>query len=310
MTRPASRLPSAAPTFDPLALGASLYAPATRPDLAALGNGEKAINPHSLIYCLEDAVRDDELPLALERLRSALPQLRQGTGPLRFVRVRSPRMLETVLGFEGRSALHGVVLPKVSRSNLREYLQLLPPELSALPTLETREVFSQRRMEGLRDFLLDSGFAGRVACLRVGGNDLLSLLGLRRTPGQTVHEGPLSGTLQMLVSTFVPWGFQLSSPVYEVYGDPSTLAREVQQDRQRGLCGKTVIHPVQVAVVAAAYQVTAAELRQARAVLDPQAPAVFARDGAMCEPATHGRWAAQVLRMAQLYGVQPDAAPA
>lgn len=299
-------------TLDPLRLGASLYTPATRPDLAALGNGTRAhggvpdVSPHSLIYCLEDSVRPEDLALALERLAQALPQLRPGTGPLRFVRVRDPRTLEAVLGMEGWQNLHGFVLPKATRRNLRDYLSLLPEHVAVMPTLETREVFSGRQMESLRDFLLDSGLSRRVLALRVGGNDLLQLLALRRVPGQTVHEGPLAHTIQMLAGTFLPWGFALSSPVYEVFSDPATLRRELKQDLERGLTGKTVIHPCQIGVVSEGYRVEAQHLEQARAILEPDAGAVFALDGAMCEPTTHRAWAERVLRRAQIYGVRAE----
>jgi len=134
----------------------------------------------------------------------------------------------------------------------------------------------------------------------------MQLLGLRRVPGQTLHEGPLAQTIQMLVGTFVPWGFSLSSPVYEVFSDPVTLRRELRQDLERGLTGKTVIHPSQVSVVTEAYRVDARHLAQARAILEPDADAVFALDGAMCEPTTHRGWAERILRRAQLYGVQDD----
>ncbi|WP_407539787.1 HpcH/HpaI aldolase/citrate lyase family protein [Deinococcus radiomollis] len=297
-------------TLDPLRLGASLYTPATRTDLAALGNGTKAhggvqdVSPHSLIYCLEDSVQAADLPLALERLAEALPQLQPGMGPLRFVRVRDPRTLEAVLGMTGWQNLHGFVLPKSTRRNLRDYLSLLPENVPIMPTLETREVFSARQMESLRDFLLDSGLSARVLALRVGGNDLLHLLALRRVPGQTVHEGPLAHTVQMLAGTFLPWGFALSSPVYEVFSDPATLRRELKQDLERGLTGKTIIHPCQIGVVSEGYQVEAHHLEQARAILEPDAGAVFALDGAMCEPATHRNWAERVLRRAQIYGVR------
>ncbi|GGJ80652.1 HpcH/HpaI aldolase/citrate lyase family protein [Deinococcus aquiradiocola] len=298
------------PAIDPLQLGASLYTPATRHDLADLGNGDRRPGglplPHSLIYCLEDAVRTQDVPLALARLTDALPQLRPGSGPLRFVRVRDLRTLEAVLGMDGWRNLHGFVLPKATRRTLRDTLGLLPPGVPVMPTLETREVFSARQMESLRDFLTDSGMSRRILTLRLGGNDLMQLLGLRRVPGQTLHEGPLAQTIQMLVGTFVPWGFSLSSPVYEVFSDPVTLRRELRQDLERGLTGKTVIHPSQVSVVTEAYRVDARHLAQARAILEPDADAVFALDGAMCEPTTHRGWAERILRRAQLYGVQDD----
>jgi citrate lyase beta subunit len=301
------------PMPDPLQLGASLYTPATRSDLAEMGNGDKQhggvrdVSPHSLIYCLEDGVRSADVPLALSRLADALPQLRPDAGPLRFVRVRDPRTLEQVLALPGAANLSGFVLPKSTRRSLKDYMGLLPEGVPVMPTLETREVFSQRQMESLRDFLLDSGLHRRILTLRLGGNDLMQLLSLRRVPGQTIHEGPLAHTVQMLVGTFLPWGFSLSSPVYEVFSDLATLRRELQQDLGRGLMGKTIIHPTQIQAVSDAYRVQPQHLEQARAILEPGAGAVFALDGAMCEPTTHRGWAERVLRRAQMYGVLPDA---
>ena len=45
------------------------------------------------------------------------------------------------------------------------------------------------------------------------------------------------------------------------------------------------------------------ELAQARDLLCGDAPAVFGRAGAMCEPATHARWAEALVRRADLFGV-------
>ena len=47
-----------------------------------------------------------------------------------------------------------------------------------------------------------------------------------------------------------------------------------------------------------------AVLREAERVLDPAAPPVFRLNGAMCEPATHRRWAETVLERARLFGVR------
>ena len=57
-------------TVSPLQLGASLYMPATRADLAAHANGEKLPFLRSMIFCTEDAVRLDQLEGALQDLES------------------------------------------------------------------------------------------------------------------------------------------------------------------------------------------------------------------------------------------------
>ena len=293
------------PPEAPWMLGASLYAPATRSDLLALGT-DRHPDLSSLIYCTEDAVREEDVPLALANLSEVLPRLPLTGGPLRFVRVRSPEVLARVLSMDLR-AVSGVVLPKIHDGNLPEYLRLLErsgaDHLKVMPTLETREALSETRMVLLRDLLFQEGWAGRVLSLRIGGNDLMNALGVRRTPGRTLYEGPLERVVSMLLGVFKPYGLSLSSPVYEVFSDPVTLAREVKQDLEYGLCGKTIIHPSQLRTVLDGSRVGERDLLEARAILAPDAPAVFSMHGRMCEPATHSHWARDILRRAELFGV-------
>lgn len=297
---------SPAVTLNPWQLGASLYTPATRPDLLALGTGRyEALT--SLIYCTEDAVLEADLPLALENLARVLPLLPPpGVGPLRLIRVRNPAVLAQVLTLDLRG-ISAFVLPKIHAGNLGAYLQVLDssacPPLPLLLTLETPEALSEAHMTRLRDLILEGGHGPRVAALRIGGNDLMHALGVRRKPGRTLYEGPLERVIGMLLGVFKPHGFALSSPVYEVFGDLSTLARELEQDLEYGLCGKTIIHPAQLPTVLEAYRVAEADLLEAQAILAPDAPAVFQMNGRMCEPATHTRWASDILCRAGLYGV-------
>ena len=291
-------------THDAMTLGASLYCPTTRTDLIALGNG-KLPRLRSLIYCLEDAVHEHQLEYALENLRWTLPQL-DLPGPTRFIRVRNPRIAEVVSGFEGLSAIAGVVVPKLTLTNLEDYLNTIHPSLNLMLTLETKEVFSLTEMERLRDALLERNLLNRIVSLRIGGNDLLSLLGLRRQRNQTVHEGVLGFTISQLVNVFRPHGFNLTSPVYEVFDDPITLKRESVQDLERGLFGKTIIHPTQIDVIENTYRVLQRDLEQAELILQPHAEAVFALDGTMCEVSTHRAWAERVMLQATIYGIQAN----
>jgi citrate lyase beta subunit len=91
--------------------------------------------------------------------------------------------------------------------------------------------------------------------------------------------------------------------VLEAYDDPMLLREEFQRDMDHGLLTKTVIHPAQIAIVQGALAVPAALLAEAEAILGEAAPAVFAGDGRMCEPATHRRWAETLVRRAGLFGV-------
>ncbi|MDZ7706258.1 MAG: HpcH/HpaI aldolase/citrate lyase family protein [Trueperaceae bacterium] len=297
-----------------LALGATLYLPATRPDLVALGNGDTLPELRSLVYCTEDAVAVADVEHAIANLAAALPQLVPVRGRFRFVRPRSPALLARLLSLPGSDAIDGFVLPKASPANLAAYWELLEPHerFWLLPTLETRDVFDPFGLAALRQALTEPNLARRVLCLRIGGNDLLNLLGVRRRPGQTLYDTPLRGTLEQLVSTFKPDGFALSAPVYDDFGDTTTLAAEVARDLDFGLTGKTAIHPRQLAVIEAGYRVDRAELALADAILAADAPAVFGvRTTAaetMAEPSTQWRWATAVRARARFYGLR-DAEP-
>ncbi|WP_412028707.1 HpcH/HpaI aldolase/citrate lyase family protein [Deinococcus yunweiensis] len=289
-------------------VGPTLYAPATRSDLALLGT-TRYPDLGSVVYCTEDAILEHEVPAALAQLRTALPQLADQPGPARFIRVRDVEVLRAVLTLD-LSGVQGVVLPKVHDGNLGAYMALLEtrPEVLVMPTLETREALSEHRMTLLRDLIFQQGWHSQMLCLRIGGNDLMNALGVRRTPGRTLYEGPLERVISMLIGVFKPYGFTLSSPVYEVFEDLATLAREVQQDLEYGLSGKTIIHPVQLGTVLAGYRVGSGDLAEARAILDPGARAVFKMNGRMCEPATHRLWARDIVARAEVYGTLPPQA--
>lgn len=295
-------------SVSPWALGASLYVPATRPDLAGIGHS-KLTELTSLIYCTEDAVREADVPRALHNLETMLGKIPLTGGPLRFVRVRNLEVLSLVCAMN-LGPITGLVLPKIHDGNLGEYMRVIERSeqhhLKIIPTLETREALIEHRMALLRDLIFHEGWQGRILTIRIGGNDLLNVLGVRRSPGKTLYEGPLERIISMLISIFKPYGLALSSPVYEVYSDQVTLAREVQEDLEYGLCGKTIIHPSQLRTVLDGYRVYESEFLEAQAILDPAAPAVFAMNGRMCEPTTHMRWAADLVARAELYGLLKD----
>jgi citrate lyase beta subunit len=194
-------------------------------------------------------------------------------------------------------------------------MDLLPPgPLQVMPTLETVETFDLAEMTALRRRLLLPIYRDRVLSLRIGGNDLLNLLGIRRPGDRTLYRTPLGLTIAQLVTVFRPFGFNLTAPVFERLDSPGLLARETRTDLAQGLFGKTAIHPDQVPLIESQYRVHARDLEAAQQILDVSAPAVFRLHGAMCEPTTHHRWASQIIERARLYGVigatqKPHVAP-
>lgn len=288
-------------------LGASLYVPATRADLVSIGNGRRYPILRSVIFCTEDSIRPAEVAVALGNLREALPQFQ--AAPLqRFIRPRTPELLERLLAMEGIENVCGFVVPKASTSVLKQYQDLLAGHESFLlmPTLETADVFDHHAMIDLREWLSEPQVRARILALRIGGNDLLHLLGVRRRPDRTIYETGLGPVIAMLAATFLPHGLALTAPVFEGLAHPSVLQVEVQRDLDHGLIGKTAIHPVQVPQIEAAYAVDQEELEMALALLQPDAPAVFRMHNVMCEEATHWRWARTILARSQIFGVRRE----
>ena len=285
---------------DALQLGATLYMPATRPRLAA--SLQAIAGLRSAVLCIEDAVGDAEVPAALANLAQLLAGPAASTTALLFVRPRRPAMLAHILRMPGVETLAGFVLPKVTADTLPDWLnQPYRRGHRLMPTLETREIFDPAEVRRLRDQLL--AVQDRVLAVRIGGNDLLQCLGVRRPRDRISYDGPLGPLIASLVGHFLPYGLALSAPVLESYDDPMLLREEFQRDMEHGLLTKTVIHPAQIGVVQGALAVPAAMLAEAEAILSDNALAVFARDGRMCEPATHRRWAETITRRAALFGV-------
>jgi citrate lyase beta subunit len=194
----------------------------------------------------------------------------------------------------------------LTRRNLDDYFAALPADSSCqvMLTLETVDVFDAAEMAALRKLLLCEPFRSRVLSLRIGGNDLIQHLGLRRPRGRSIYTTPLGPLIAQLVLTFRPHGFNLTGPVFEFLDRPDALAQETRQDLAYGLFGKSAIHPRQVPVIEAQYRVSPGDLQAAQRILAADAPPVFRLQEAMCEPATHRAWAHIIRERARLYGIR------
>jgi citrate lyase beta subunit len=294
--------------FDYLKLGASLYVPATREDIAAIANNDKLPGLRSVIFCLEDSILERDVASALANLDRALQLMTPQEGKLRFIRVRNPEVLTQCLHLSHIYKIDGFVLPKTTLSSFKEYQAVLPAGSSfkLMPTLETREALDMAEMVALRTYIIEQGLAPQILSLRIGGNDLLNLYGLRRSSTRTIYDSPLRTVISQLVSCFRPYGFNLTAPVCELLYERDILNTEVSLDLDHGMFGKTAVHPDQIALIEEHFRVSAAHVEAANEILDKDAPAVFQRDNAMCEPATHRNWAEAILARARIYGVHGE----
>ena len=299
--------------YSAYALGATLYMPATRPHILDVVMGEKIQGLRSLVVCLEDAVAETDVQQALNNLKNLLLGIeargcRPVGGPLLFVRPRDAEMAAVLNEWSLMRHVDGFVVPKLRLSNIREWeLAVTRSDLILMPTLETPEVFDPGAMVELRSAMLEQ-LPGRIIALRIGGNDLMGCLGLRRNPAMTLYSTPMSYVIPMLCGIMGAAGFALTAPVFEQLNTPHLLEQELGLDLAHGLVGKTAIHPSQIGVIHKALQVSLEDLNSARHIVNEAAPAVFRFNDAMCEPATHYKWAQTIIERAHWQGVRPEPA--
>jgi citrate lyase beta subunit len=285
-----------------LKLGATLYIPAVRENMATIANGLKYPQLRSMVFCTEDSIHDKEIELALERITDLLAHI-QPSDKLRFIRARNPKILERLLALPNIEKINGFVFPKIDLKNFNDYFSLVAnTDFKNMLTLESKDVFEQSKMCLLRDKLLELNYQHNILALRIGGNDLLQHLGLRRPQDRTVYETPLGFVIYQLINVFKPYGFELTAPVFEHLNKLELLIKETQQDISCGLIGKTAIHPSQLNIIEACYRVDREDVAIAEAILHKEATAVFKMNDSMCEIATHRIWASNVLKRHQIYG--------
>ena len=315
--------------MNPLAfsVGGLLYSPASNPDVArrVLSGAWPCLT--SICLCLEDSILDAALPQAEAQLARTLGELcRSGEAlPMVFVRVKSPEHLRHVHALLGESAaaLTGYVFPKFDLTNALAYLDALEDinaraggAFCAMPILESRPVARiasrQGQLAALRE-LLDAR-RERILNLRVGGNDFCNLFALRRRVDQTIYDlGVVRDILSDIVNVFGD-DYVISGPVWEYYGrDPegpwaAGLRRELALDQANGFFGKTAIHPAQLPVIHEQLKAPAADVADARRILNWTDGALgvsgSADGGRMNEVKCHARWAERVLLRASIYGVR------
>ncbi|MDC7122615.1 HpcH/HpaI aldolase/citrate lyase family protein [Cellulomonas fimi] len=149
---------SCPPALLAVALGATLYMPGTRPNLAGDLVRRAAAGAVSSVVCLEDAVADADVP---EAERNVVAQLRElardeDAAPFVFVRVRNPEQIPAIVTALGDDAriLSGFVLPKFTETHGAAFLDAVDDtaasagvRLLAMPVIESPEIIHRETRE-------------------------------------------------------------------------------------------------------------------------------------------------------------------
>lgn len=286
-------------------LGATMYVPATNENLWEITEGHKYPLLRSVAVCLEDAVLEKDIQTAMVNLKHLLQQrLEQPNlkAPALFIRPRHIEMAKHILDWDLNAAYSGMILPKFTLHNLIDWMSILPSHFNIMPTLETKEIFDISHNIELSQALKYDFH--KTLCLRIGGNDLLSCLHLRRPKQVTIYQTPVGLLIAQLAGLFIPAGFQLSAPVCEHIEQTYLLQAELAQDMNNGIYTKTAIHPSQLDIIHQTFQVTSEELHDAQAILAHDAKSVFKSFGSMLEPTTHKNWADMIFLRYKNFGLK------
>lgn len=345
------------------ALGATLYMPATRLDIAESIIKRKYPQMMSLTVCLEDSIKDDEVCKAENILISNLECIKDAEDkgiiikdqiPFIFIRIRNPEHLKELAPcIEPYSAfISGFVFPKFDLESAQNYIDTLEKINSNInnktyyfmPILESEDIiYAEKRRESLDKLknILDP-YKDLVINIRMGATDFCSLFGLRRGKDYTVYQiqvvrDCISDILnffsrmdQAYVVSGSVWEYFESNnrflkpllratPFSEGFGKRGLdfrlkliennldgLIREILEDKENGIVGKTVIHPSHIVLVNSLYVVTHEEYMDALEILERNnSGGVFKSEynNKMNEVKPHTFWAKKILLRAKVYGV-------
>lgn len=218
-----------------VALGATLYSPATRPQLADDVVKQAARGVVSMVLCLEDSIDDRDVVAGeanLVRQFADLASRPEAALPLLFIRIRTAAQITDLVTRLGGTVelLSGFVLPKFTEETGVPFLEALTHaeaasgrRLFAMPVLESPQLLHlESRVETLYGIAntIDK-YRERVLALRLGVTDFCSSYGLRRAPAMTAYDVQIVASVIADVVNVLGRadgsGFTVTGPVWEYF---------------------------------------------------------------------------------------------
>ena len=217
-----------------VALGATLYVPATRPDLALDIQKVSGQGATSVVLCLEDAIPDDSVLAAEQNVISQLRHYAQtaSDAPMIFVRVRAAHQIPLIVkGLDELvTILTGFVLPKFTAHSGNAFIDEVVTasretghHLYVMPVVESEEVmFLETRRESLDGIkALLHRHREHVLAVRVGATDLCAAFGVRRSRDLTIYDvrmvADVIGDVVNVLGRAGADGFVITGPVWEYF---------------------------------------------------------------------------------------------
>lgn len=227
-------------------LGATLYMPASMPNITDMVQSHKYKELTSFVIDLEDAVGDTELASCEAKLVEDIDalftlyenkQIQLQDLPLIFIRVRSIEQftfLTTTLG-KRQEILTGYVFPKFTAAQGAIYFELLEQTIQqhqltlyGMPILESRDIlYKESRMEALfaiKEVL--QRYRARVLNVRIGATDFCGIYGIRRRVDSTIYDiAVIRDCMADIVNVLgrEEDDFVISGPVWEYFSNQRVL---------------------------------------------------------------------------------------
>ncbi|WP_174375454.1 HpcH/HpaI aldolase/citrate lyase family protein [Nocardia higoensis] len=225
-----------------VALGATLYVPATRADLADTIRRRAERGVCSMVIDLEDAVADHQVEYAKRQTVATLDELAvdRDTAPLLFVRVRDADTIGELtdqLG-PGLAALAGFVFPKFDSVSGQKYLDALADVCERLdrpvfgmPVLESPALVHRqtRDTELTQIAAMLAEHRERILAVRIGATDMCSTFGIRRDRDLTIYDVRVVADVIADIVNYLGradgTGFVITGPVWEYFADHERMFR-------------------------------------------------------------------------------------
>ena len=301
----------------PYQIRSTLYMPATQNKLAGIINHPHKTHADAIVLCFEDALPINDINKGIANLNHAFAQIRQPIRrPYIFIRVRHINNFHDLLNQLNTACLQqltGIVIPKLTPANLKAWQDALSAQQNSLYymiTLETEDYYQPKNIAKIFKKLRKSPLAPQILSIRLGGNDLLRGIRMKRPQGRhTLYNTPLIGLFSQIIIHARLNGFEVSAPVFEYFAQDAdtqhAFTQELQQDYTFGFWGKTAIHPSQCQAINQQFTVASEDVVLAQRICQEAEQngglhgGVSSHQQAMIEPTTHYAWAKRILAMQQ-----------
>ena len=291
--------------FDFIELAGTLYTPATSKHILNIANGKKFDKLKSVVFCLEDAIKDSDLDYAIKNIQDMLLNYTQNNIKI-FIRPKNVENLQKLLNLTNIDKIDGFALAKFGTQNMERYFNILNDTKDIyhlMPVIESDDMFDDEKLKQIRQYLLKQT-KHKILTLRIGGEDMFKTMGLKKSCEDSIHDFHIASKIfANIFCIFKPYGFNITAPVYNCLENDAIFKAEVLRDIKEGFFGKTVIHPNQAYIVNELYKVSNSELNEAKEILNKENDAIFRFENKMCEPKVHQVWANTILKRADIFGV-------